>query len=107
MRGKWLWVIYPLMVLIVIRTAVSAFRVPWTWTQDQLLLVLLALAIAFGVGQWLLIWRRGGAAAVKAQWAVRQERMDAAFTTKAVTRNFLIWLLIGVALVVLFNFAKH
>ncbi|HEY4076498.1 MAG TPA: hypothetical protein VGM26_06145 [Rhizomicrobium sp.] len=107
MRGKWLWVIYPLMVLIVIRTAVSAFRVPWAWTQDQIFLAVMAVAILFGLGQWLLIWRRGGTQAVKAQWAARQERMDAALTTKAGTRNFLIWLLIGAALVVLFNFTKH
>ncbi|MEO8895163.1 MAG: hypothetical protein ABI450_04720 [Rhizomicrobium sp.] len=107
MRGKWLWLIYLLAALVFVRAAVSAFSAPWIWTSDQIFFVFLLFSIAVGLGSWIVIWLRGGTAAVKAHWAARQERMQASFTGKSLTRNLWFWLLIAVALVIFFNLAQR
>jgi len=107
MRGKWLWLIYPVALLIIIRTALAAFSVPWRWTQDQVFFLFLIFCVVVGLGSWIVIWMRGGTAAVKARWTARQARMDAAFSSKAMSRNLLFWILVAVALVIEFNVSQH
>src|SRR3569623_3768857 len=107
MRGKWLWLIYLLAVLVVIQTAVTAFSVPWIWNQEQIFFVFLMFSVAVGLGSWILIWLRGGAAAVIAHWVGRQERLNESLTAKSLSHSLWFWLVLAVALVILFNVARR
>jgi hypothetical protein len=107
LRGKWLWLIYLFAVLVVIRTAVTAFSAPWIWNPEQIFFAFLMFSVAVGLGSWILIWLRGGTAAVKAHWAARQERLNASLTTKSLSHSLWFWIVLAVGLVILFNVARH
>jgi hypothetical protein len=106
MRGKWIWLGYLVSAVFLINTGISAFSTAWSWTSTQLLFVILGIGLTFVVGSWAVIWLRGGTAALKAQWALRQERIKTPLSRKTFVWSLLFWILVAVALVIYFNMTQ-
>jgi len=107
MRGKWLWLIYPVALVTLIRTALAAFSVPWRWTEDQVFFLFLVVCVVVGLGSWIVVWMRGGTAAVKARWAALQVRTGESMTGKNFRRWFFFWLALLIGLAIYFDFSQH
>ena len=103
-RGWWLWLLYAFVIWQFATTAFWAFHGPWTWTTNQIVFVFYTVAIIVGLGSWLFIWWRGGSQAVKERWA--RMRRAPAISKRAFTWNLLLWVVIALALVLLFNWLQ-
>jgi len=103
MRGKWRWLLYAFLLWEVARTAFLAFSVPWRWTADQYLFVFFLLCAGSVLVLWGTVWWRGGMAAVKERWALRQQVTGAPISKKVLLWAFVFWIVVALALVLFFN----
>jgi hypothetical protein len=94
---EWQWV----------KTTIAAFSVPWHWNGDQLRFLLFLAVFAYVPGIWTFTWASGGSAAVKARWAKLYLRPRLATGRKQLWQSLSFWIVVAIALVVIFNFARH
>jgi hypothetical protein len=100
-----------LFVLKMISLAIRAFSEPWTGTSDQLLLGFFTLCVLTVVGVLAAVWQRHGLAELQRRFRAApglyrayDERPGAG---KARFGNLLIWIIVALALVVVFQFQQH
>jgi hypothetical protein len=107
MLGKWRWLLYGIAAWMIVRTTISAFRVPWRWSLDQCLFAFIAACAIYALGYWGLVWRRGGMALVREHLAARRQRMDATAGKNVFLWSLFFWLVVAVALVILFHMTQR
>jgi hypothetical protein len=90
-----------------VRTTIAAFSIPWRWSQDQVLFLLLPLGLAYVLGVWAFTWASGGSAAVKARWEKVRWPPELPKNKKILWMQMGFWIVVAIALVVIFNFARH
>ena len=109
MTAKSRWIFYGVILAFLawqwVRTTIAAFSIPWRWSQDQVLFLLLPLGLAYVLGVWAFTWASGGSAAVKARWA--KVHLPPRLARKQHWQNLSFGIVVAIALVVIFNFARH
>jgi hypothetical protein len=107
MTGKWRWLIYLLIAWQVVRASISAFVNPWRWSADQCLFILFVGVGCLWAGTWLFIWIKDGSAGVRRYRTLRQEKWNKAMNPKIFQWSLLFWVVVAIALVVVFNISQH
>jgi hypothetical protein len=108
MTGKWRWLIWVMVALIMLRTAIVAFRAPWTWNPDQCLVTILAAAILIVAVWWAYIRTRYGAEGFRERWTARRRRLAAPLPKNFYSWSLAFWIVVALGLVVFFNvMEKH
>jgi hypothetical protein len=107
MRRVWLGLATFFVLLIMIRTAIAAFAVPWTWNSNQSLFAWLALCVGLVLSVWMTVWLRGGNDAVQVRWTRLMERTGGPTNRTTFLLSLGIGIVVAVALVFVFYTRQH
>ena len=106
-RRWWSWLIYAIGGYYFVLTIFRAFAEPWHWTLYQILFVYFVLCLAAVVGLWTFVWLRGGTAAVRERWALRKQVQVGSFSPRAFGLGILIWTVVALVIVFVFNIIQR
>lgn len=105
--GKWRWLIYFVVAMTLLGTAVRAFSAPWTWSSDQIVTTIFVLVATVISAMWATVLFREGPRGMRDRWRLGHRTPAVPLSRNFFSWSTIIWLLIALGLVVFFNYTRR